>query len=281
MMRRAIAVSVVLVGLAACSRSPYAQDTPDQTVQTAKLMVKNGEAKRLPSLILSESDDERKLYNRLGLLLGDLQSLATVLNEKFPNDVAQLKARAEEAAAKGKATSLIGELAQSVQPRGKRRRIEVSPKESSKAFNDAVTRLFADPYAFLADAEGKLTTTYLTDETAAILWDGKPVLPPIGLVLKQHTDKKWYIVPPSNLPGMNAVWPRTKKEFQLFDSILTVFDKTVVDLRRDVQGGRASSLDDVSRMAGEKAFAPAILVFYAYGQLKEAQKKDAAGVAPR
>lgn len=270
-------MAVVAAVLAGCGRSPYSQDTPDEVIQSAKLMVENGEAKRLAGLIYAASDDERRLYNRLGVVLGNLQLLGEALNEKFPKEVAALKERAQASAAKGEATSVLGELMRSAQPQRARRRAEAQAQ--SRAMNDAITRLFADPYSFLADAEGKLSTAYLTDTTAAVTWDGKPVMPPLGLVLKEHTDGKWYVVPPSTVPGVSAVWPRTKKEFQIWDAILVVFDKAAVDIRKDVEAGRASSLEDVSRLAGEKALAPTMLVFYALGQLKDAQKREAAAPA--
>ena len=37
--------------------------------------------------------------------------------------------------------------------------------------------------------------------------------------------------------------------------------------------GRVASLDDVSKKAGEKAFIPAVMSFYAYGRVVEARAK--------
>ena len=59
------------------------------------------------------------------------------------------------------------------------------------------------------------------------------------------------------------------------DSLITVFDRVVVDLTKDVRTGRLGSLDGLAQEAGEKTFIPAALTFLAYNRLREIKKKEA------
>jgi hypothetical protein len=46
-------------------------------------------------------------------------------------------------------------------------------------------------------------------------------------------------------------------------------------LTKDVTSGRAAHLDDLARLAGEKAFLPAVMVVFAYGKSVEVERKAA------
>jgi hypothetical protein len=64
-------------------------------------------------------------------------------------------------------------------------------------------------------------------------------------------------------------------------NLMAVFDNMIRDLTKDVRAGRAKRLDDLGHMAGEKAFVPAVLVFFAYGKAMEAEKKEAKAAAQK
>lgn len=278
-MRMRLVMTVVCLGacLLGCERSPYSQASPDETIQTARLMVERGEASRLPDLIWAANEDERRLFTHLGRMLGSLQKLGVAIQAKFPQEVGELKARAEEAANKGQSTSLLSQMTQSMGPQRGNRRRQGPPSDAQRsAFDDTLSSLFADPYGFLERSSERLSTVYITDNTAAVMWDKKPVLPPLGLAMKQETNGDWYIVIPTALPGISSAWPRSKEEYQVWGSLITTLDKTIIDLTADVELGRLTTLDEVSKRAGEKAFIPAAMVFYAFGQLRDAQKKEAA-----
>lgn len=268
----------VLMTLSGCSRDDYAQSTPEETIASATKMVEQGDAEKLPNLIYADNQDMRRLLNTLGRLTGHMEQLAIELNTRFPEETAELARRAEEAAKQGKSTSLIGQLAQQGRRQGGRRNRNTRPgerQEQREQFDDAITRLFADPYSFLKDNDGRLTTAYLTDDSVALLWDGKPVLQPIGMVMNKAPDGKWYFVLPTNAPGISGFMPKTPEQYKLMGQMIAVFDKVVVDLQREVSSGQHSSLEAVSRRAGEMTFLPAVLTFYAYSQLREEQQKAA------
>ncbi len=270
----ALACSLI-ISLAACDRAPtYSQATPNDVIRSAAQMVKDNRADLLPNLLYAENDEMRRLYRALGTFLKHTQELAQSLQTKFPEEVNKLKKQGEEAAKKGQATTLFGQLAQA-QSRSRRGPPDKSQQE---AFNAALKRIFVDPYGSLDDGVERLSTTPINDDVAAIMVDGKPMLAPLGLTMRRvKTDDReiWAVVPPLNIPGVANFVPKTKEEFQIWGSLIKTFDNVVVDLTKDVNSGAMKSLDDVSKKAGEKAFIPAAMTVFAYTQAMEARKKAA------
>lgn len=252
-------------------KSKYSQVTPDATIATARLMVEEGKARRLGDLIYAESPDMRTFLSRTGIFLGNLQRLGAAVQRKFPNDVTKLKADLEDAAKKGKTTTLFGQLAQQAMPRGRRPNMDTT--QARDAFDDAIKSILADPYAFLRESEKRLTTEYLTDDSVSLRWDAKPIMAPIGMRMKLAEDGKWYFALPTNIPGASAFLPKTKEEYEILGGLIEVFDNMVLDLTSDVENGRVTSLDSLARSAGEKAFLPAVMVMFAYSKGVEQRTK--------
>ncbi len=149
-------------------------------------------------------------------------------------------------------------------------------------FNNAMKELFADPYGWIAANETRLTAQQVTDDRAAVLWDNKPLFG-IGLNMQKAEDDKWYIVLPLNAPGIGNFMPKTEESWEIAGSLLAVMDNMLRDLETDVKKGRAKRLDDLAKLAGEKAFIPAVMVFFAYSKSVEVEKKAAkaaAGASP-
>lgn len=266
------AVLAMAALLPACRREPsYSQATPDDVIQSAKLMAKNGRADRLTDLIYADNEDMRGLYKRLGVLLGSVQKLAVTLNEKFPKEVAELRAKAEQAAKEGKASSLMSRLGG--EARRSAQRAARGEQNSGDAMNATLKQLLTDPYGWLNENSSKLTSSPVNDELVAVLWDGKPIMPPLGLVMKK-SGEKWYIVLPTNLPVVSGFMPKTKDEFSIWGSLIRTFDNAVVELNKDVKTGKIRSVEGVAREAGEKAFVPVAFGLIAYNQAMEARKKE-------
>lgn len=268
-------LSVCMLLLAACDRTPtYSQATPDDVIRSASQMLKDNRADLLTTLLFAENDDTRRLYRAVGVFLKHTQELAQALSAKFPDEVAKLRKQGEEAAKKGQATSLFGQLVQS-QTRGKR---GPPGKDQQEAFNAALKRLFVDPYGSLDEGTARLSTVPVNDDVVAIMLDGKPMLAPLGITMRKtkvNEREVWAVVPPLNIPGVANFVPRTKEEFQIWGSLIKTFDNVVVDLSKDVKSGTLKSLDAVSKRAGEKAFIPAAMTVFAYSQAMESRKKTA------
>lgn len=280
---RVVLASVVAlvfgVAMTGCS-DEYGQDTPEQTIATARMLVNEGKAKNLGNLIYAENEQWRKLMRRTGVFLGNVQKLGAAIEEAFPKEVAEMRERAKKAAAEGKATSLLGSLTKQAMPGARRKRpSEKDRQEMDTAVNDAIRRLFADPYGWLRESENRLTTVYANDNTVALQWDGQMVMPPLGMVMRKAEDGKWYFVLPTNIPGLSQFMPKTDKEFAMWGSLIKTFDNVAVDLTKDIKEGRLTNFEMVAADAGKKAFIPAVMTFGAYANYLEAKKREAK-VAP-
>ena len=275
-------------GLGGCS-DEYDRSTPEGTIATARKMLQNGDGRRVGELIYAQNQDEARLMRRMGIMLGNLDTLGNSIKEKFPKEVADLQARAEAASKDGKGASMVNRLFSQVRPQQGMRRRNAGEgggarggrpsgrpgQETEQLFNDLLKTLFADPYGWLKDSETQLTTVYLTEDSVALLWEEKPILPPIGLTMRKTEKGLWAFALPTNFPGVSSFWPKSKDEFEIWGGLVQVFDNVIVDLTKDVRDGRATSLDDVARRAGEKTFVPAVITFFAFTQLQDAQKKEA------
>ena len=130
----------------------------------------------------------------------------------------------------------------------------------------AMSDLLADPFGWLEGAKDRITFFELSPDRQAVLWDGKPVLPPAGLAIERH-DGDWYIVLPLSHPALGRVMPKSDEQYAVFGSLIQVFDRTFQELTNDVRSGKARDLDHVAKMTGEKAFAPMAMVGLAYAKL--------------
>src|SRR5512144_1693400 len=83
------------------------RDTPEATIASARKIVEQGRADKLGQFIYADNKDMRKLMNRFGVFLGNIQKLGDAVQEKFPKEVAELKAKAAAAAKDGTAGSLL------------------------------------------------------------------------------------------------------------------------------------------------------------------------------
>jgi hypothetical protein len=276
-----VAVLVVLVaagvGLGAIFFGPpkprtYDRSSPDALLASAREIVVNGEAERLGELLYADNDGMRDLYARLGGVLGSLQSLAISINERFPKDVAAIRAEAEAAAKSGRGLSLLQEL----NPAARRSRRGEGGGDDDR-LNKLVQTIAADPYTWLTEAEGRLTYTPIDDERVAVLWDGKPVLPPLGLVLRENQGQWSVVLPLNGIPWLSRYMPQTPEEYSIWASLIQMVDNVVIDLEADVREGRMQSLDALARRAGEKAFVPMGMGMVAYERaMRDRRKRERA-----
>jgi hypothetical protein len=273
----ALACCVSCLLLPACSR--YDQDTPESVLVSARQMVQDGHAERLTDLIYADSPQMRALLDQIGGLMGTLQDLALTVQKAYPKEIDKLRADAEEAARSGNATSFLQQMVGQAS-QGRRRRGDPPPDPDSmrSTFDNAVKEIFADPYAWLQKSEGRLTVKTVTDDTAALLWDGKPVFG-VGLMLKEEKGR-WYLMLPTVGPAA-SILPKTEEGWEILGSLVDVFDNTLLDLSNDVKAGKCKRLDDLAAAAGEKAFLPAMLAFLAYGKYMEAERPDEQQNQPR
>lgn len=251
---------IACASMVGCGERPktYSQETPDDVLKSAVLMVKNRETEKLGTLIWSEGPEMKVMLSRLGVLLGNMQKLSVAATEKFPAEFAAMRAEADKAAASGKPNSLLSGLMNA--GRGK----SVQGPDPAQA-RDLVNQLFADPYGWLERNSTRLTTIKPTDDAAFILLDGQPAIPVIGLGMKLENGK-WYVQLPSNVPPITSFWPRSKAQWSILTSTVKVLNNAVEEMTEDVKTGRVTTLKTLGDRAGDKLIFPGGIAFVAYGK---------------
>lgn len=246
----------------------YDQDTPQAVLASARQMVLDGRASHLTRLIYADSPQLRQWLDDIGVLLGSLQVLGQEVQRAFPEEVARLRAEAEEAARRGQASTLFRRMGQQVfSARG---RSGPPPDDVRQQFDLLMKEVFADPYGWLERSEQRLSVELVDDETAAILWDGKPAFG-VGLLMRRH-EGRWYISIPFDAPLLRRALPRSADGWEILGSLVATLDNAIRDLTRDVRQGRITRLEELAQRAGEYAFLPAMLAVVAYDRLRESER---------
>lgn len=268
-------LAVVCVGLGACERkrAVYRQDSPDDVIESAVQMVKNGDTRRLGDLIYADSPEMRVFLTRLGDLFGHMQKLAGAAGQKFPDQLAALKAKAAQAAAEGKADPLLSAVGAmgGGRRRGRTGGGGMGMDMDEGTAQDLINRLFADPYGWIENNASRLSALKTSDDTASVMLDNKPIIPLVGLPMRREGDK-WYIALPTTFPGIADAMPRSHDQWRILVSIVKVLDRTVVEMTDDVEQGRVATLDSLGQKAREKAVLPGVLAFAAYGREMEVHR---------
>ena len=299
-MRTLALIALSLLAAVGCERRPTQFDlsSPEATLEAASGMVAEGRADRLAELIQADTPEMRSLLNQFGRFLGELQKLGVAIEDKMPEQVAALRAEAEAAVAEGRAATLIDRLTgapvrtgggfgvnairdddlrldtggaastgaslfDAGQPRGSQRR----------RFNELAQQVLVDPYAWLEGGRSRLDTAYVSDDLVALTWDGKTILPPFGVVLADDGGA-WRLVLPTRYPGVNRIMPRTADEYAVWGSMVRTLEHVVIDLRRDVESGRVTTLSGLADAAVEKVAIPAALVAFAFSELMQDRTRD-------
>ncbi|MCW5756179.1 MAG: hypothetical protein KIT54_02985 [Phycisphaeraceae bacterium] len=257
-----VAAALLLPG---CKRQ-YSQESPEALLDSARQMVLDGNARRLSELVLSQSDGEALVVDRLGRTMGALQRLGTAVNNAFPLEVERIRQQADQAAASGEINSLIGRAltAQGGVARGAPRAVR-DQQRMRQGVDGVVRELLADPYGWLERHGDKLQPLRITDDLVALTWQDKPVL---GLRLVEQ-DGKWYFQLPLDLPALRRFLPQNDAEFEIWGELVASIHNVLLDLAIEVEQGKHKSLESVAATAGEYALPTAIMVMIAYGKALE------------
>jgi len=261
-------VLTLVLTIASCDRGEEAialdQQTPEGVIESARLAVSEGQAERLSELVHADNERMRRVYDKAGTVLGSLQDLAEAVAEHFPREVGRIErlaAEAGEGPARGRRSGLG---------------LGFSPElfqDSDDPVNDAVQRLLADPYGWLSGEASRLSTTTIDDTRVAVLRDGMPIFPPVGLVIEKRPDDKWYVVLPTHYSWIQRFLPKNEDETRIWLALLQVFDNALIDLRKDIESGRVRTLDRAVEVATQKVMSVAPLVIFAYGKAREAREE--------
>ena len=149
------------------------------------------------------------------------------------------------------------------------------PSDSQREIvNGILKQLLADPYRWLEQGRDKIDHVYVSDDIVSLTWEDRPILPPFGLTLIER-DGRWFLVPPTSYPGVSMVLPRNDDEWYVWGSMVKTLERVVIDLTKEVRSGSIRNMTDLADSATEKIAIPAMLVFFAYGNLMEERKAEA------
>lgn len=272
-----MAVGVTLAAAAAVSlgllgQRSYPQDSPEALLASARQMALDGHADRLPELVWTGDPAMRPVLKRLGRLLGNLQGLGRSVGAAFPDEIAEVRKAAEDAAARGEGASVVAQMLTGQRRSQRRGSVEVGVGGGMEdRLNSALRELLADPYGWLARSEGRLTTEYVTDDIVGLAWDGNGI---VGLQLVER-EGKWYLDSPTNLPMVKRAFPADENAYRILESLVATLDNAVRDLDREVKSGEIRNLASLASEAGEKAAPMFIFGVIAYGKFLEEREKEA------
>ena len=269
-----VALAALLVGLAVSLSAPkravrgeMAAGTPDELIASVFEAVEKGRPDLLPDLIYAPTPEFRPVLDRLGALCGNVQTLARALNERFPTEVATLRGDAAGSGAGALLRSAQRGM-QQAQQGGQGGRRGGGPEDGR-----FLVALLADPYGWLARSKERVSTVEIAADSAAVLVDNKPAFG-VGLLLRKDKGR-WWIDLPWQIPQVAKYAPRTPEEHNILGFMVQSVDNAVIDLTKDVKAGKAASLEETSRLAGEKAFAPLMMCVIAYDRAMKAREQGA------
>ena len=264
-----VLVASLLIGSVLLREKTYEHGTPEQMLEAAKQMVLDGRADRVPELVWTDWPDMRRLLDEAGRLMGAMQRLADTVQRRYPDEIAEMRTRAEAAARDGKAATFFSGMLE--QNRGRRReQFSAGRDEIYQMFNDTMHTLLSDPYAWLTSNEEKLRAVAYTDEDASLMWDGKPVP---GVAIRTHDDK-WYFDLPMEILNSSGAMPRTPDEWQMYGYLIVNVRQMAEDLEAEVARGEHPDMRSVVNAAGEDAFLPLALTMVAIEKARDERRDE-------
>jgi hypothetical protein len=239
----------------------YSQATPEDLLLSVGAMIKDDRARDITNLFYADSVEYRVTLTRLGDLLATVQKLGATTRERFPREVEVLRQQLRKEL-EGSQSTLLSVLSSPGAARPARGRNQ--PPVNPDQFQDWSMRLLSDPFGWALESGDRLGVVRVDDDTAVVTFDKQPLLG--GIFAMRRIDERWWFVLPLQLPGVSQFAPQTRNEWRIMASLVRVVDNSLRDLERDVAAGKASRLEQVPRLAGEKAFIPTAIVMVMYGK---------------
>ena len=255
-MRRGLLV-LLMLALAACRKPAYDTSTPEATLDAVVSMVREGRVRELPALIdipardvtfddgVTEASAIAEVKAKAGAMLERLVGVADRLRERFPKDVA--------------------------------REVKAASKKTSTGVREQLLAALGDPGAWISAQRPRLKATDLGDGTAALSYDGKPVL--AGALTLTSTDDGWRLRVPVELARESPYWPDTRHEWSVIASMMLAVEHAIEDFQRDLDRGKITSLDmassRVGRLVGESVAVQSII----YAAMKRPEADAEGGAA--
>ncbi len=245
-----IAIGLLLIALIGCGRPEYDASTPDAAMDSAQMMVEDGNADLLVTLIhieprdisfedgVTEASAISDVKSKLAELLGRLWTVGTLLQEQCPDEVLD-----ETDFALGEADDATDE---------------------EFDFGGFAGDILADPFAFIEDNRDRIEVLDLGDGTAAVLLDDEPAFG--GFLAMEETDEGWKFSVPTELVRGSEYWPQTRWEWAVIASMMLGIENSLQDFEDEVRARKFKSLSKAAERAGRFIGESVVVqgVIYAY-----------------
>ncbi len=245
------------------------QSTPEAVFASAARMVGEGRADLLTELFYAHREGEREVLRGIGGVLGALQRAGYAAAEAYPEEIQRIREEALAAAREGKAGNIFAMIAQGMGMSASRGNIF---SESDDPRADAIASLLADPFGWIERNREKLGTMSMGDRMAGVTWDGRPVLTPFPLMMELKEDDRWYVMLPTNLPGVRQAIDEVIEDSERREMILLILQsvrQAFDDLASDMRSGKIRNLDHAANKLGEYAMPPVGLGMIAFSRYME------------
>jgi hypothetical protein len=238
---RAAFILLLVVLVAGCRRPSYDTSTPEATLDSAVEMVRRGDARSLPSIIeipardiafddgVTEASAIAEVKDKMGEMLQQVLRVAETLRRRFPAEVD--------------------------------RELKSVLDNKKPGVRDTAIAILSDPSAWLEAQRPRLAATDLGDGTAALTFDGEPIL--AGVLTLAETDDGWRFRVPVELARESPYWPDTRHEWSVLASMMLAVEHALEDFQRDLDRGKITSLSmassRVGRLVGESVAVQSII----------------------
>ncbi len=271
-----LGVGVVLVVQRLEARRPafaFEQDSPEAVFASAKRMVVEGRADLLTELVYAGSDGEREILRGIGGILGGLQEAGYAAGEVFPGEIQRIRETALEAVERGDVGSVMAMIGRQ---RGGGRGIFA---DSDDVGADIIHSLLADPYGWIERNSEGVEFNRQGDRLVWVMWNGKAVTlgGVLPVLMELREDDKWYIMPPTSMPGVQQMVDNFIEDAQRREQILLILlsiRQAFGDLATDMRSGKIRTLDHAANKLGEYAMVPVGLGAIAFGRYMEIAREE-------
>jgi hypothetical protein len=236
-------VVLLLVCLApGCSKAKYDTSTPAKAVEAMQAMVKDGHPELLLDLFwleprpitysdgVTEASAIEDVRAKAKSMVKQLFRVSKKLKQRYPAEV-----EAELAAAASGATR--------------------------SGFGDVFSRVMTDPFGWVDTNRDRLVVEDLSDGTASVEIDGKPVLG--GMISMAETKDGWKLTIPAALVQSTEYFPDTREEWAVVAYMMLAIENAMTDFENELDAGKFRKLSDAServgRLIAEGAGAQAII----------------------
>lgn len=253
---------VALCAAAGCRKPKYDTSTPARTVDAMQKMVADGHPEYLLDLFyleprpvtyadgVTEASAIEDVRRKAKDMVAQLWRVSKKLKQRFPNEVDAEIARAAQSA-----------------------------RRSGGGLGDFVAPIVTDPFGWVDANKGRLKVDDLSDGTASVEIDGKPVLG--GVITMASTADGWKFTIPAELARNSEYFPDTREEWAVVAYFMLALENAMNDFEHELDEGKFRTLSQASERVGRMMAEGAAAQVVIYAMMQQNQPGSEKKVGPR